>query len=84
MFRKLCDVYDGDSENNAIHCDGVEDCEAFNIWMTDYMQMFNLQELHLLLGIGQKLYNAIMETMSDDDKLVYKSLLKQHQIIRSI
>ena len=84
MFRKLCDVYDGDSKNNAIHCDGVEDCEAFNIWLTDYMQMFNLPELHLLLGIGQKLYNAIMEIMSDDDKLVHESLLKQHQIIRSI
>ena len=46
--------------------------------------MFNLPELHLLLGIGQKLYNAIMETMSDDDKLVHESLLKQHQIMSSV
>ena len=84
MFRKLCDEYGGDSKKHAIDCDGVEDAEAFNIWMTDYMQVFNLPELHLLLGIGQKLYDAIISTMSEDERLAHESLLKQHNITRSI
>ena len=68
MFTKLCDKYQGDSKNNAIHCDGIEDSEAFDVWLVDYMQMFNLPELHLLLGIGQKLYDSILCTMSEEEK----------------
>ena len=37
------------------------------------MQIFNLPELHLLLGIGQKLYDAINLTMSEDEKKVHES-----------
>lgn len=83
MFRKLCEEYNGDSKNHAKDCDGIEDAEAFNAWLTDYMQVFNLPELHLLLGIGQKLYDNITATMTEDEKLAHESLLKKHNIIRS-
>ena len=55
------------TENHAIDCDGVEDKEALDVWMSDYMQIFNIPELHLLLGIGQKLYDAIVFTMSVEE-----------------
>ncbi|KAI6648758.1 hypothetical protein LOD99_7145 [Oopsacas minuta] len=64
MFQKLQDMYQGDSKNYAIDCDGIEDRQALNVWLVDFMQMFNLPELHLLLGIGQKLYDAILITIS--------------------
>ena len=47
------------------------------------MQKFNLPELHLLLGIGQKLYDAIVLNMSEEEKHVHEDLLKQQNIKRS-
>ena len=82
MFQKLCDEYDGNSKDHSIDCDGIEDPEAFNIWLADYMQMFNLPELHLL-GIGQKLYDAITVAMSEDEIVAHENLLKKHNIRRS-
>ena len=83
MLQKLFDIYNGDSKTHSIDCDGIEYPEAFNIWLTDYMQIFNLPELHLLLGIGQKLYNAITLTMSEDEKKIHEKLLTKHSILRS-
>ena len=82
MFTKLCDKYQGDSKNNAIHCDGIEDSEAFDVWL-HYMQMFNLPELHLLLGIEQKLYDSILCTMSEEEKEFHEALLRKHNIQKS-
>ena len=83
MLQKLFDIYNGDSKTHSIDCDGIEYPEAFNIWLTDYMQIFNLPELHLLLGIGQKLNNAITLTMSEDEKKIHEKLLTKHSILRS-
>ena len=83
MFDKLHSKYNGDSKTHAIDCDGIEDPEAVNIWLSDYMQMFNLPELHLLLGVGQKLYDGILKTMSDEEKELHDALLKKHNIKRS-
>ena len=65
MFGKLCDEYNGDSKGHAVDCDGVENPETFDIWLPNYMRKFNLPELHLLLGIGQKLYDAIVLQFED-------------------
>ena len=83
MFQKLCDEYDGNSKDHSIDCDGIEDPEAFNVWLADYMQMFSLPELHLLLGIGQELYDAITVAMSEDEIVAHENLLKKHNIRRS-
>ena len=80
---KLCDKYQGDSKNNAMNCDCIEDSEAFDVWLVDYMQMFNLPELHLLLGIGQKLYDSILCTMSEEEKEFHEALLRKHNIQKS-
>ena len=81
-FTKLCDKYQGNSKNNAIHCDGI-DSEAFDVWLVDYMQMFNLPKLHLLLRIGQKLYDSILCTMSEEEKEFHEALLRKHNIQKS-
>ncbi|KAI6659881.1 hypothetical protein LOD99_14221 [Oopsacas minuta] len=83
MYQKLCEEYNSDSKNQAIDCDGVEDMEALGVWMVDYMQMFNIPELHLLLGVGQKLYNAIVATMSEEELVTHELLLKHNNISRS-
>ena len=83
MIGKLCDEYNGDSKRHAVDCDGVENPETFDIWLTDYMQKLNLPELHLLLGIGQKLYDAIVLNMSEEEEHVHDDLLKQQNIKRS-
>ncbi|KAI6646373.1 hypothetical protein LOD99_9244 [Oopsacas minuta] len=83
MFQELQDMYQGDSKNHAIDCDGIEDRQALNVWLVDFMQMFNLPELHLLLGIGQKLYDAILITMSEDEKEHHEAILEKLNIRRS-
>ena len=42
MFQNLCDENNGNSKDHSIDCDGNEDPEVFNIWLADYMQIFNL------------------------------------------
>eukprot|EP00800_Vazella_pourtalesii_P019244 TRINITY_DN6477_c0_g1_i2.p1 TRINITY_DN6477_c0_g1~~TRINITY_DN6477_c0_g1_i2.p1 ORF type:complete len:167 (-),score=4.50 TRINITY_DN6477_c0_g1_i2:14-514(-) len=83
MFQKFCDEYNGNIKDHSINCDGIEDPGAFNIWLTDYMQIFNLPDLSQLLGIGQKLYDAITAAMSKDEKVVHEDLFKKHNIQRS-
>ena len=56
--------------------------EAIDVWMVDYMQMFNIPELHLLLGVGQKLYDAIVATMSEEELATHELLLKHNNISR--
>ena len=51
-------------------------------WLVDYMQMFNIPELHLLLGAGQKLYDAIVATMSEEELAIHELLLKHNNISR--
>ena len=46
------------------------------------MQMFNIPELHLLLGAGQKLYDAIVATMSEEELAIHELLLKHNNISR--
>ena len=82
MYQKLCEKYDCDTKNHAIDCDGVEDKEALDVWMSDYMQILNIPELHLLLGIGQKLYDAIVFTMSVEELSNHEILLKQYNYVR--
>ena len=57
--------------------------KPFDIWLPDYMQKFNLPELHLLLSIGQRLYDTIVLNMSEEEKYVHEDLLKQQNIKRS-
>ena len=71
-------------QKDAVDCDGVENPETSDIWLSDYMQKFHLQELHLLLGIGQKLYDAIILNISEEEKHVHEDLLKQQDIKRSL
>ena len=70
-------------KRQAVDCDGIENPETFDIWLPDYVQKFNLPELHLLLGIGQKLYDAIVLNMSEEEKHVHEDVLKQQNIKRS-
>ena len=58
------------------------DMEAIDVWMVDYMQMFIIPELHLLLGVGQKLYDAIVATMSEEELATHELLLKHNNISR--
>ena len=52
------------------------------MWMSDYIQMLNSPELHLLLRVGHKLYDAIMTAMSEDEISTHEVLLKQTNISR--
>ena len=57
--------------------------EALDVWMVDYMQMFNIPELHLLLWVGHKLYDAIVATMSEEELATHELLLNHNNISRS-
>ena len=39
------------------------------------MDRFNIPELHLMLGVGQKLYDALLTTMSEEEILARMKIL---------
>ena len=78
MYENFCNG----GRKNTINCDNsdcVEDPEATNVWLADYMQMFNIPELHLLLGIGQRLYDGIIKSMWDEKIQIQDALPKKKQ-----
>ena len=83
MFDKLATVYTGNSKKYAINCMGMEDLPSIGIWMSNTMDTFNIPELHLMLGVGQKLYDAILVTMSEEEILTHENLLRDNNIQRS-
>ena len=83
MFDQLCTMYSGDGKKYAIDCMGVEDIPSIGIWMSNTMNRFNIPELHLMLGVGQKLYDAIVTTMSEDEIVAHENLLRSNNIQRS-
>ena len=47
------------------------------------MEIWNIPELHLLLGIGQKLFDSIFDTMSVNEQNQHTELLKKYGILKS-
>ena len=76
MFDKLSTMYSGDAKKYAIDCMGVEDLPSIGIWMSNTMDKFNIPELYLMLGVGQKLYDALqlLTTMSEEEILANENL----------
>ena len=48
-----------------------------------YMEILNIPELHIMVGIGQKLYDSTLETMSTEELDIHKGLLKKYGIYTS-
>ena len=53
---------------------GVEDPPSIGIWLSNKMDIFNIPELHLMLGVGKKLNDAILVTMSEEKILTHENL----------
>ncbi|KAI6651144.1 hypothetical protein LOD99_5495 [Oopsacas minuta] len=47
------------------------------------MAIHNLPELHLLLGVGQRLHDVIVESMSEDEIQIHQDTLKRYNIKKS-
>ena len=62
---------------------GVECLPSIGIWMSNTMDRFNIPELHLMLGVGQKLYDALLTTISEEEILAHENLLRSNSIQRS-
>ena len=80
MFDQLCTKW---GRKYAIDCMGVEDNPSMRIWMSNTMDRFNIPELHLMLRAGQRLYDAIVTTMSEDEIVAHENLLRSKIIQRS-
>ena len=80
MYQILCDKYGSDAKNHAIGSEGVEDIEALGVWMSDYMKMFNIPELHLLLGVRQKLYDVVA-AMSEEQLVTHEKYISLKVLI---
>ena len=75
MVRYYLDTYSLQTANLS-HC-------VVDKWLVDNKEIWNIPELHLLLGIGQKLYDNILATMSVNEQNHHEELLKLNGIITS-
>ena len=83
ILHKLTTDYNDDAKKYAIDCMGVEDLSSIEKWMVNTMHIFNIPELHLMSGVGQMLYDAILTTISEEEILAHNNLPKTNNIQRS-
>ena len=81
IWNQLQLKFKGNS-NHSKECDGVENLPVLDSWLVNNMEIWNISELHLLLGIGQKLYE-IFDTMSVNEQNQHTELLKKYGIMKS-
>ena len=62
MWDRLQEKFKGLWKNFSKECDGVKNLRVVDKWLVYNMEIWNIPELHLLLGIGQKLYDNILST----------------------
>ena len=83
MWNRLQVKYKGNWKTYSKECDGIENLPVVDKWVDNSMQIWNIPELHLLLGVGQKLYDNVLLKMSVDEQNQHKELLKKYGIITS-
>ena len=81
QYEEFCREYGGLKENSKL-CKGVENPTVFQdtgILPRENMAILNLPELHLMLGVGQRLYDVILESMSEDEIRIHQDSLKRYK-----
>ena len=77
-YQQFGTEFGGLKENTKLYkgVDKLPVIEWTYLSITENMNILNLPELHLMLGVGQELYDAISLSMSETEMEIHQQLLK--------